>query len=200
MGKVTYEDVKAVFGKHFGSTNSVVLGIAGGESSMLRPLVMVCQPSAVECYVWAVLAPEGLITWLSWRIKALSLCHAEWTACRSGPAVRRCVCSCSMQSSCYASRLSCFAYNQPARRKHAHKHSHSSPGGNAKALAAHKIHCVEYLSQQSYNLDCACTTMQIRQQRHLRRGLTPFVWELQVTRLRTCCGASSTARAPTGSA
>ena len=48
MGKVVYEDVKAVFGKHFGSINSVVLGIAGGASRVLRPHIMVCQPSAVE--------------------------------------------------------------------------------------------------------------------------------------------------------
>ena len=76
MGKVAHEDVKAVFGKHFGSTNSVVLGIAGGDSRMLRPYHAVCQPSTVQWYVWAVLALGGLNICLSWPIRAL-LCRVD---------------------------------------------------------------------------------------------------------------------------
>ena len=45
-GKEKYEDVKAVFDKHFGSSKSVLLGISGGASRMMQPHVMVCQPSA----------------------------------------------------------------------------------------------------------------------------------------------------------
>ncbi len=51
LGKGAHEDVKAVFGKHFGSTKSVVLAITGGAPRMPQPDIMVCLPSAVECHV-----------------------------------------------------------------------------------------------------------------------------------------------------